>query len=213
LEDIRQALGETSEAFPADFISQAVNRLRNSSITRSWKKLAEPTPDYAHKKKLAVLHKRQAKAEIVPTAKHYHAVGTQLMRLKRYQQAAVIFAKVLEMNPKYHNANYNLGSCLEQLGKDNEALQAFYKEKTVNPQDADADYRIGRLLLRAGQPQKALDAINRHIKAMQLKSGKAYFYRALAHQALGHSAQVKADMQRALELRTKEKKLLDRIRL
>ncbi|MDQ6986886.1 MAG: tetratricopeptide repeat protein [Mariprofundaceae bacterium] len=213
IEDIRQALGETSETFPADFVSQSINRLRNSSITRRWKKLVEQTPDYAHKKKLAILHKRQTKAEIIPTAKHYHAWGTQLMRLKRYQQATVIFAKVLEINPKYPNANYNLGSSLEQLGMDAEALQAFYKEKIANPQNADADYRIGRLHLRAGQPQKALDAMNRYIKKTQLKSGKAYFYRALAHQALGHSAQVKTDMQRALELRTKEKKLLDRIRL
>lgn len=213
IKDIRQTLGKTGEDFPADFIFQALNRLHNTSITRRWKKLVEPTPDYANKKKLAVLHKRQTKAKIMPTAKHYHAVGTQLMRLKRYQEATIIFAKVLKMNPEYPNANYNLGSSLEQLGKDTEALQAFYREKTVNPKDVDTDYRIGRLQLRAGQPQKALDAINSYIKNTQVKSGKAYFYRALAHQALGHSAQVKADMQRALELQAKEKPLLDRIRM
>ncbi|MDX8391694.1 MAG: tetratricopeptide repeat protein [Mariprofundaceae bacterium] len=213
LADIHHALGETSESFPADFVAQAKNRLRNSSITKRWKKIAAPTPDYAHKEKLAELHKREVKADILPTAKHFHAVGTQLMRLKRYPQATLIFAKVLDMNPEYRNANYNMGSSLEQLGKNDQALQAFYKEKTVNPQDADADFRIGRLLLRAGQPQKALDAINHYIKKTQLKSGKAYFYRALAHQALGHSAEVKVDMQRALELRKKEKELLDRIHL
>jgi len=213
IEDVRQALGEIGDAFPADLVAQAKERLEDSSITRRWIKLLSGTPGYARKVKLAELDKRIAKAKVEGTARSYHAVGTQLMRLGRYTKAISVFQRVLELEPGYNDAYYNMGSCYERLGNDAEALHSFYSEEDVDPKDRDADLRIGRLLLRVGQYQRALDALNHHIGIQKPTGGEPYLYRAMAHRALGHGAQAKADIQRALRLDSKDKKLFDQIGL
>jgi len=213
IEDIRQALGDTGEAFPADFVAQAKDRLGNSSITRSWKKLLKDTPDYADKAKLAELDKRRLRATTEGTVKAYHALGTQLARVAHYQEAIPVFQKVLEMDPEHNNAYYNLGTCFERLGDNDKALENFSNEKKLDPTDRDVDYRIGRLLLRMGHYQKALDALNEHIMTQKPKDGRAYTLRALAHKALGYDSLARDDMHQALDLDPEDKKLFDDVGL
>ena len=213
IKDVRQSLDKVGEAFPADFMAQAQDRLENSSITRGWKKQVSGTPGYTDKVKLAELDKRRLRAGIEETAKAYHALGTQLTRVERYPEAITVFNKVLEMDPEYNNAYYNLGTCYERLGENSKALQSFYSEKKLDPKDRDVDYRIGRLLLRMGQYQQALNALNEHIAMQKPSDGRPYIYRAMAHKALGHAALAHADMQRALDLQPEDKKLFDQVGL
>jgi len=213
IKDIEQTLGEVGEAFPADFIAQAKDRVEGSSIARSWQKLVKGTPDYARKMKLAELNKRKLKADIEGTAKAYHAVGTQLTRLELYDEAITAFNKTLELDPEHNNAHYNLGTCYERTGKNDKALESFYSEKKLDPKDVDVDYRIGRLLLRMGQYQKALDALNQHITLQQPESGRAYLYRAMAHKALGHVSQARDDMKHIVGLKPEDKKLFEQVGL
>jgi spermidine synthase len=211
--DVRKALGNVGEAFPADYLAQAENQLGNSSITLRWKQLLSRDPDYAHKAMLAELEKRRIRADIEKTAAAYHAVGTQLTRLERYTEAIAVFDKVLDIDPSYIDAYYNLGTCHEHLGEDAEALTYFFKVEQLNPKDPDANYRIGRLLLRMGQFQRALDALNEHIETQHPKSGIAYLYRALAYKALGQAKLAEADLQRALDLPPEDEQVLKNVGL
>lgn len=207
--DVRKALGTVGDAFPADLVAQAENRLGNSSITRRWKKLLARTSGYAHKAMLAELNRRWTGADVEGTAAAYHAVGTQLARMGRYAEAISVFQKVLEIDPAYVDAYYNLGSCHEHLGENDRALRYFHKVEQLNPKDPDADFRIGRLLLRMGRYRQALDALNEHIRAQHPAGGIAYLYRAMAHRALGHIVQAREDLQRVLKLGTEDRRLFE----
>ncbi|MDQ6972265.1 MAG: tetratricopeptide repeat protein [Mariprofundaceae bacterium] len=213
IERVSQAIGATSGAFPADLLAQARQRLDNSSITRRWEKLLVSQPDFQNKVKLAELDRRRIRADILGTAKAYHALGTQLTRLKRYEEALTVFTRVLELNPKHNNAHYNMGTCYERLGNYKAALNSFRSEKKLDPKDRDVDYRIGRVLLRMGYYQQALDTLNEHISTQKVKKGKPYLYRAMAHKALGHTALAKSDMQRALSLKGDDQKLFNQVGL
>jgi len=213
IDKVKQGLGQTGESFPADFVMQSEDRLGNSSITRRWKQLLTATPDFDSKSRLAELERREVRAGVENSAGAWHAVGTQLTRLKRYAEAIDIFNKVLEMDPKHDNANYNLGTCYEHLGQPDKALQAFRAEKQLDPKDTGVDYRIGRLYLRSGQYRKALDTLTMHIDMVDPKSSKPYTYRAMAHKALGHVAEARADLERALSLKGEDKKVFDKVGL
>jgi len=211
--DVVQGLGKTGEAFPADFLAQSEDRLGNSSITQSWKDVMGGTPGLKDKAKLAELNRRMVRAEVENSVGAWHAVGTQLTRMQRYEDAISVFNKVLAMDPTHDNANYNLGTCYERLGRVDEALQSFEAEQKLDPKDQDVDFRIGRLLLRAGRYQEALEALNRHIDMVHPGSSKPYTYRAMAHKALGHKDLARADMERALALPPEDEQVLKKVGL
>lgn len=211
IEHVKRGLGPVGESFPADFLAQSEDRLGDSSITESWKDVLAGTPDMQNKAKLAELERRLVRAKVENSAGAWHAAGTQMTRMQRYEQAIEIFKKVLEIDPTHDNANYNLGTSYERLGRTEEALKSFGAEKQLDPQDKDVDYRIGRLLLRSGRYQEALDALNRHIETWHPDDSRPFTYRAMTHRALGHNHLARADMERALNLQDEDKKVFDRV--
>ncbi|MDD5028969.1 MAG: tetratricopeptide repeat protein [Rhodoferax sp.] len=213
IDDMKRALGPVGAAFPADFLAQSEERLGNSPITERWKKVLAGTPELQNKAKLAELDWRLSRARIEDSVGAWYAVGVQMTRMQRHQQAIEVFNKVLKMDPMHNNANYYLGTSLEDLGRTDEALKSFQAEQQLDPKDKDVDYRIGRLLLRAGRHQQALEVLNRYIETWRPSDSMAYSYRAMAHRALGHKELARIDIKRALNLQGGDQNIFDQVGL
>jgi len=210
--EIQQALPFVPEAFPADFLAQARSRMGESSITRRWQALLK-NQRVGIKKDLAELEYRKIRMEVMKRTGDIHAYAYQLLKLKRYSEAIMFFHKVLKQDPEHDNANYNLGVAYEALGQDGQALESFNKELSVDPTDQDASYRIARLLIGMKRYNQALKALNIYIAHEGKSRARAYFYRAIAYNALGDHAQAKRDLMQAMQLSGKEKMMAEQLNL
>ncbi|MDQ6982111.1 MAG: tetratricopeptide repeat protein [Mariprofundus sp.] len=214
---IEQAMPIKTEAFPADFIVHARKRLGSSSITRRWHTLLKDdlvkTESAGAKSDLAELAFRKVKMEVTQTADNIHAYGYQLIKLGRYAKAITVFYDVLKRDPEHANTYYNLGVCFEKLEQFDKALESFRQELIIDPEDQDASYRVARLLLQMQRYNQALEALNSYISNQGISRGKAYFYRAVAYNAIGKHGLAKADLMQAMRLGESEKRMADQLNL
>jgi len=217
IHQVEQAMPITTETFPADFIAHAKERLGISSITKRWRTLIKSelvtTESLGIKEKMAELKFRKVRMEVMQTADNIHAYGYQLIKLRRYAEAITAFHDVLKQDPEHDNVYYNLGVCFEKLGQPDKALESFRHELVIDPEDQDASYRIARLLVQIKQYDQALKALNIYISHQGISRGKAYFYRAVAHHALGHRQQARADLMQAMRLGGNEKRMAEQLNL
>ncbi|MDQ6956317.1 MAG: tetratricopeptide repeat protein [Mariprofundaceae bacterium] len=210
VEEIKSAMPMIGDGFPAPFVLQANNRLRNSSITRRWKALL-PDKIIGKEKALAELARRKVQAELKHTAQAWHHYAYQLIEVENYSLAIKAIQHELSLDPSFNDANYNLGVCYELLNQPEKALQAFERELSVDSNDKDVRYRIARLLVKKGDYQQALVLLNAYIENNALKHGRAFFYRGLVFHALGDEAQAKKDLMKAMRLRKSERALTNRL--
>ena len=210
LDEIKTAMPIVGDDFPAPFVLQAKNRLRNSSITRRWKALL-PDKKIHKGKALAELARRKVQAELKNTAKAWHHYAYQLIEVEDYLLAIKTIQHELSLDPSFNDANYNLGVCYELLKQPEKALQAFERELGVDTDDKDVRYRMARLLVKKGEYQQALVLLNTYIEKNGLKRGRAFFYRGLAFHALGDEVQAKKDLMKAMRLRKSERALANRL--
>lgn len=209
---IKQAMSFVPAAFPADFLAHARQRLGNSSIAARWQTLLADD-DTPLKKDLAELALRKVRMEVLQGAPEIHAYAYQLMKLGRYAEAIPYLHEVLKKEPSYDNASYNLGVCFELLGEGGEALEAFRHELAVDPEDQDASYRMARLLIRMHAYDQALTALDDYLHRAGPVQPRAYFYRAVAHKALGRRDQARNDLMRAMQLGAIDQALADQLQL
>ncbi len=96
------------------------------------------------------------------------------------QDAAAVYNKILEENPKTPGIHYRLGQIfLAEAGSNGSTDQAkleFQKELEVNPHDAASEFIIGELARRVGQWD---EAITHFTRASTLDVGFAEAYLAL----------------------------------
>ena len=198
MSDIRQTLtGEINEAFPADAVLHARQKIRRSMLYRRLEQLARAEGAYPLRLKQAELQRRKVRAEVFDTARAWHRYGYQLMQLKRYAAAVKVFDRVLAMDHDYNDANYNRGVSLERLGKDDAALAAFAAELVVDAGDVDAMYRRGRLLWRQ---HRYADAHAQFAQAADNERAprNLYYYDALCLNAMEKKQQARQQMARYL---------------
>jgi tetratricopeptide (TPR) repeat protein len=96
--------------------------------------------------------------------RNYVAYNLQGMdRLLRHEpaQAAPLLRTALALSPDYHEARYNLGLALAQLGQTDEALLQFGLVVRARPRDAEALYNLGLQFVRTGRLAEALDVFSR----------------------------------------------------
>ena len=217
IHQVEQAMPIKTEAFPADFIAHAKERLGASAITKRWRTLLKNEPIISEsagtKKNLAELAFRKVRMEVVQTADNIHAYGYQLIRLGRYTEAISAFYDVLKQNPKHDNTYYNLGVCFEKLGQYDNALENFRQELDIDPEDQDASYRIARILVQMRHYDQALKALNGYISHQGVSRSKAYFYRAIVHHAMGELKLARADLMQAMRLGENEKIMAAQLKL
>ena len=207
-DEVRNATGEQSVAFPADLVRHTRQTLGNSTITRTWENLAKAETDqYEQLDLLARQIYFQDMTSVTDDAGVYHKFGYQLMREKRYQEALNVFRQVLEKDAEHNNTLFNMGACYEYLNDLPRALEYYQKEADVDPDDKDVPYRLGRVLFKMKRYPEAVEKLQLATQRMGAKtSPQVYRYLGQAYKAMGKREEAEAAFRQARpsqEIRTK----------
>ena len=82
--------------------------------------------------------------------------GISLCRENRFEEAIVLFDKIIETTPNQPNALYNKAKALAKLEKQDESLSLFNKLITIHPSDAHFISERGILHFVMGQNENAI---------------------------------------------------------
>ncbi len=85
--------------------------------------------------------------------------GVQLVNEDKDLQAAELFKKVLEIDPKHPLAHYNLGVIYDDNGMFEEAIAEFKQALQANPKNIDAHYRLGIAYATQGSDDQAISEL------------------------------------------------------
>ncbi len=86
--------------------------------------------------------------------------GNVSLRRGNYEGAAENYEKVLELNPEYSRAHFQLGFLSTRLGEYEAALKHYEKAVTVDPSFAKGWFALGLALQRNGDFDKAIEALD-----------------------------------------------------
>jgi len=133
---------------------------------------------YAQNEIDQALNLLQTKGEAYRSAEDWLLIGNILQDKDKLDQAAYMFQKAIEKNPKYYKAYYNLGYIYLIQNKPNMALAQFKKSVKYNPNFAYGYYNIGCAYLKLGQIRNAR---YNFFRAMDLKGDDPMIYYNLAY--------------------------------
>lgn len=88
-----------------------------------------------------------------------------LQQAGNHTEAAAIYRRVIELDPKFVNAHGNLGVALIALGQTDEGIASYRRALEISPDFADGAYNLARALFKKG---KVEDAIKMFEKAAML---------------------------------------------
>ncbi len=103
----------------------------------------------------AIKHLNQALA-IKPTMTTYNAMGDNLSRLGKYNEAIEYYLIALNINPEYSEAYYNMGNAFNALGKTDEAIKCYSKALRNNSELYRAHNNLGGIYALRGDFEKAI---------------------------------------------------------
>ncbi len=114
-----------------------------------------------------------------PTNIFLHNIqGASFMSLGKYGDAIESMHKILNIDPNYSDAYYNIGHTLNIMGKIEESILNYNKALEINPEYYEALFALGDIFHNLNQHQEAM--IN-YAKVLQIKPD--YF---LAHYHIGN---------------------------
>ena len=90
--------------------------------------------------------------------------GTNLMDQERYEDAQLIFKKILSQNPTHHAAQMNQGVCFLATQQYDEAAKNFHAVHAANPTDLKALYYCGVSFEKIGEFEFACQFLERYLK-------------------------------------------------
>ena len=104
----------------------------------------------------------------------WNILGGAYATLKDFDQALKALKKVIELNPNYVDAYYNIGVVLNDQGKIDKAIEAYQRCIALFPNYTDSYINMGQGLRAQGKHEKALEAF---ITAESIKPDhpEAYF--------------------------------------
>ena len=105
----------------------------------------------------------QAAAMAAPTGDDLKVVGLDYVLLNDYSDAIYWLKKAVALDPKNHDAWYNLGRSYSTKAILTEAREAFLTVLELNPQDVRAENNLGLILETSGQPDAAIQAYRQAI--------------------------------------------------
>src|SRR5205085_6827144 len=71
-------------------------------------------------------------------AETYALMGSTLLRLNQWKDAASALSRAVKMRPDYAEAYFQLGNAYDRLNRQEDAAAAFREAARLNPNDADA---------------------------------------------------------------------------
>ena len=77
--------------------------------------------------------------------KKYLESGMKYMEQQKYDSAIIQFRKAIQIDPKYAEAQNNLGVVYEKQGKTRSALAAYRKAVEIDPNLSEAKENLARL--------------------------------------------------------------------
>ena len=104
----------------------------------------------------------------------WNILGGAYATLKDFDQSLKALKKVIELNPNYVDAYYNIGVVLNDQGKIDKAIEAYQRCISLFPNYTDSYINMGQGLRAQGKHEKALEAF---ITAESIKPDhpEAYF--------------------------------------
>jgi tetratricopeptide (TPR) repeat protein len=117
-----------------------------------------------------------------------------------YKQAIASYDKALSIKPDKHEAWYNRGNALDDLGRNEEAIASYDKALSIKPDDHQAWNNRGNALQNLGRYE---DAIASYDKALSIKPDKheAWYNRGNALDDLGRNEEAIASYDKALSIK------------
>ncbi len=88
----------------------------------------------------------------------WNILGAINASLKKYDEALIAFKKVIELNPNYVDAYYNIGVVLSDQSKIQESIVAYQKCISLFPKYPDAYVNMGLALRKQGEIEKSIEA-------------------------------------------------------
>jgi Tfp pilus assembly protein PilF len=82
----------------------------------------------------------------------------------KFNVAQDLYNKILEIDPNYANAHYNLSLIYRGLGEFQKAIGCYEKVITINPNYADAHNNLGIIFKELGEIEKAKDCFEKAIE-------------------------------------------------
>jgi superkiller protein 3 len=119
---------------------------------------------------------------------------------EQYAKAIASYDKALEIKPDYHDAWYNRGIALGNLGRWEEAIASYDKALEIKPDDHEAWYNRGIALRNLGRLEEAIASYD---KALEFKPDlhEAWNNRGNALDDLGRWEEEIASYDKALEIK------------
>lgn len=128
------------------------------------------------------------------------ALGAVAQRRQEYEEAAVLFRKAAEINPKLFGLHFRLAQVLLDLGKAQEAVEALQEELRVYPQAVESHFLLGRTYLQLKEYENAKSSYQAAVK-LQPDHTNAYYGLATACARLGQKQESREYMERFKDLK------------
>jgi tetratricopeptide (TPR) repeat protein len=127
-------------------------------------------------------------------------LGNLLSSAKEYEAAIASYDKAVEFKPDKHEAWYNRGIALGNLGRNEEAIASYDKAVEFKPDDHEAWYNRGIALRNLGRNEEAIASYD---KAVEFKPDKheAWYNRGIALRNLGRNEEAIASYDKAVEFK------------
>lgn len=118
----------------------------------------------------------------------------------RFEQAAFMYRRVIELSPADAAGWNNLGGTLADLGSIDEAEAAFRKAISLSPKSDEAFFNLGKHLSIFGDEAIAIEMLH-HALSLNPKNAEAYTQLGFIEQNRGHLREAAVFYRRSLELR------------
>lgn len=134
-------------------------------------------------------------AKVPDDARAWVGLGVGYEDQKRFADAQKAFEKALQVDPKFADAEYQLGVLISLTGNSALAIQHYEHAIELNPKQGDALEKLGNLYLEASQFEKARDVLLK-AEAVDPKNRKVEYGLALVYSKLGDREEARIHMER-----------------
>jgi tetratricopeptide (TPR) repeat protein len=117
----------------------------------------------------------------------------------QFDRAAADYASATQVNPRYHQAWYGLGSSYNKLGQFAQAIQSFTTAIGLNPGYTNAFLNRGAAYARSGDLPRAVEDFSQAIR-LSPTLAIAWRNRSIAYRALGETEKSASDAAEAARL-------------
>lgn len=126
-------------------------------------------------------------------------LGSYYDRTGKPEQAAAAYRKVVELSPDHFEATYNLGTLLLRNQHAEEAVPLLERALKLNPKAGVAYNNLALAYVAAHRPDDAI-ALLRKVAEADPRNATWWLRLARVEAQHGHTAEAKADLQRAIDV-------------